>query len=140
MRVQITDCSESMEAIRLVRDTVFGQEQNVPPELEWDGEDQGCIHVLATDASGAPIGTGRLMPDGRIGRMAVLKPWRGRGVGSAMLDALVAEARQRRMPRPHLHAQLHAVAFYEKRGFEKDGEGYMEAGIPHINMRRREES
>jgi len=134
MNVRLTTYEESLDAIRSVRDTVFGQEQKVPRESDWDGTDPYCIHVVATDADGNPIGTGRLQPDGRIGRLAVVKPWRCQGVGAGMLAALVDSARRRGLERVYLHAQLDAVPFYEKRGFEKDGTAFTEAGILHINM------
>ena len=117
-----------------MRDAVFGAEQQVPRALDWDGLDSDCVHVLATDAAGQPVGTGRLQPDGRIGRLAILKPWRGQGLGTRLLAALVAAARQRGLERVYLHAQLQAVAFYEQRGFVKNGDEFVEAGIRHINM------
>jgi len=122
--------------IRRVRDTVFGAEQRVPRELDWDGQDPDCVHVLARDARGRPVGTGRLQPDGRIGRLAVLKPWRGRGLGSRMLAGLVAAARRRGLARVFLHAPWPAIPFYERRGFIKAGAAFVEAGIRHVNMTR----
>ncbi|HIE55956.1 MAG TPA: GNAT family N-acetyltransferase, partial [Chromatiaceae bacterium] len=86
---------EDEEQLRLVREKVFVVEQKVPLELEWDGLDSQCLHLLAEDDQGDPIGTARLLPDGHIGRMAVLKPWRGRGVGTALLNALMQEGRRR---------------------------------------------
>jgi predicted GNAT family N-acyltransferase len=85
--------------------------------------------------AGEAIGTGRLMPDGRIGRMAVLAPWRGKGVGAAILEALMAEARRRGFREAHLHAQSHARDFYARHGFAVEGEEYLEAGIAHVGMR-----
>ncbi len=85
--------SEAGGQLRAIRTTVFIDEQNVPVELEWDGLDVQCLHVVAESATGEAIGTGRLLPDGHIGRMAVLKPWRGRGVGRALLRAVASEAR-----------------------------------------------
>jgi predicted GNAT family N-acyltransferase len=122
-----------LPALRAVREAVFVHEQNVPPELEWDDIDAECTHVLA-EAKGDAIGTGRLLPDGHIGRMAVLAAWRGQGVGSAMLDALIAIAHQRRIRTVVLNAQTHARHFYERRGFRATGAAFMEAGIPHITM------
>ena len=79
MHTKVTSFGESESDIRSIRDTVFGEEQKVPRELDWDGNDPSCIHVVATDSEGAAIGTGRMQPDGRIGRLAVLKQWRRRG-------------------------------------------------------------
>ncbi|MBD3242968.1 MAG: GNAT family N-acetyltransferase [Chitinivibrionales bacterium] len=135
MYVKVTTFQDSETDIRFVRDTVFGREQGVSDDIEWDGMDPGCVHVVAYDDSGKPVGTGRLQPDGKIGRMAVVKSARQRGVGARMLDVLVAAARDRGLRELHLHAQTHAVSFYVRRGFEIDGDEFMEAGIPHVRMR-----
>lgn len=121
-------------ALKQIREEVFVHEQNVPPDLEWDGEDPRCRHVIAEATDGTPIGTGRLMPGGQIGRMAVRKAWRGTGVGGALLLALVEQARQAALPECHLHAQVNAIPFYERHGFTAEGEVFMDANIPHRNM------
>jgi len=123
-------------AIHGVRQQVFVVEQGVPAELERDALDAVCHHVLACDARGTPIGTGRLMPDGRIGRMAVLASWRGSGVGEAMLESLVAAAAAEGLHEVHLHAQLRARDFYARQGFLPEGALFEEAGIGHQQMRR----
>lgn len=123
------------DLLRAVRKTVFVVEQSVPEQLEWDGLDEQCIHVLAETAAGEAIGTGRLLPDGHIGRMAVLKHWRGKGVGSAILEELIAAARERGFESAALNAQTHALGFYARLGFEVVGDEFMEAGIPHRTMR-----
>jgi len=133
-RVRPARWPEDREALRLVRETVFVQEQKVPAELEWDGMDQKCLHMLAEDGQGNPIGTGRLLPDGHIGRMAVLREWRGRGVGSALLRALMEAGRQRGFEKMILAAQIQAMPFYEKAGFVAQGGIFDDAGIPHRNM------
>lgn len=120
-----------------VRRSVFIEEQNVPEALEWDDMDERSYHVLALDRGGAPIGTGRLLLDGHIGRMAVLKPWRGRGVGSAILRALLDLAQKEGHETVKLNAQIHALAFYRKHGFKAFGGEFMEAGIPHRTMKIR---
>src|SRR5712691_5675288 len=117
-----------------VREKVFVEEQRVPRELELDEWDEGCEHAVACDSKGRAIGTARLMPEGRIGRMAVLVEWRRRGVGAALLGALVALARERSMPRVTLHAQTHAAGFYRRFGFSERGGEFSEAGIPHVEM------
>ena len=119
-----------------VRQQVFVVEQNVPADLERDALDAVCVQVLARDADGAPIGTGRLLPDGRIGRMAVLPGWRSRGVGEALLQALVEAAREAGLPQVSLHAQLPACDFYARQGFVPEGSRFEEAGITHLQMRR----
>lgn len=123
--------------LRAVRVPVFIIEQQVPEELEWDEADPLSVHVLAREADGTPIGTARLTPDHRIGRMAVLQPWRGRGVGAAMLETLIQRARELGYPELELHAQTHALGFYERYGFSAFGEEFDEAGIAHRRMRRR---
>ncbi len=119
-----------------VRDAVFVVEQGVPPEIERDEWDQRSDHALARDREGRALGTGRLLPDGHIGRMAVLPAWRGQGIGSRILDSLVARARERGMKRVVLNAQTHAAPFYARHGFAAFGEEFMEAGIPHVAMAR----
>ena len=125
---------QDQAALRQVREMVFVREQKVPPELEWDGRDEQCLHMLAEDRDGNPIGTGRLLPDGHIGRMAVLREWRGRGVGSALLRALMEEGRKRGFETMILAAQVQAMPFYEKAGFVAEGDVFDDAGIPHRNM------
>jgi predicted GNAT family N-acyltransferase len=135
-RVRIADWEREREAMRAIRTPVFIQEQRVPQQIEWDEMDPLCVHVLAVDADGTPIGTGRLAPDGKIGRMAVLEEWRGKGVGAAILDFLIASAQERGIKECRLHAQCHAMDFYLQHGFQADGEQFMEAGIPHMHMHR----
>jgi predicted GNAT family N-acyltransferase len=135
-RVEAIDYASGVDDLRAVREPVFVQEQQVPIELEWDELDPLCVHVIARDAAGKPIGTGRLTPEHKIGRMAVLPEWRGRGVGDALLLALIQEAAQRRWPELRLHSQASAVGFYVKHGFVPYGDRFMEAGIEHQSMRR----
>lgn len=122
--------------LRAVRETVFIGEQRVPIEEEWDEHDAECVHVLATDEQGTPIGTGRLLPDGHIGRMAVLAHYRGRGVGAAILERLLLEAQHRGHKHLVLNAQTHAIEFYARFGFVAEGDEFQEAGIPHRRMTR----
>ncbi len=118
-----------------VRFAVFVEEQRVPVELELDEFDPVSLHALARDQGDRVLGTGRLLPDGHIGRMAVLKHARGRGVGAALLQALLAAARARGDRTVVLNAQLHAVPFYRRYGFVEEGEPFDDAGIDHIAMR-----
>lgn len=121
---------------RSVREAVFIIEQGVPKELEWDEFDAVSRHAIAHDGNGEVIGTGRLLPDGHIGRMAVLAAWRGKQVGRALMERLIAEAAQQKLGPLLLHAQVQAIGFYEKLGFVAEGPTFMEAGIPHRLMRR----
>jgi predicted GNAT family N-acyltransferase len=125
---------DAADALRAVRRAVFIVEQAIPEDLEWDEFDAICPHALAVDASGAPIGCGRLLPDGYIGRLAVLSAWRGRGVGSALLQDLMALAGEYRHVRVRLNAQTQAMPFYARHGFAAEGEEFLEAGIPHQTM------
>ncbi len=135
LRVRAADWDVDRAALRAVREQVFVREQGVPIELEWDEFDPLCQHVVA-EAAGQAIGAGRLLPDGHIGRMAVLEPWRGQGVGSALLKSLLQVARDRGIRRVRLNAQSRAVAFYARHGFVAEGEEFIEAGIPHRSMWR----
>jgi predicted GNAT family N-acyltransferase len=119
-----------------IRFTVFVEEQGVPREIELDEHDADSVHAVVFD-TGKAVATGRLLPDGHIGRMAVLEDWRRRGVGALMLKALVERAKERGDTEIVLAAQVRAVPFYRAHGFVAEGAVYMEAGIPHQDMRRR---
>jgi predicted GNAT family N-acyltransferase len=134
--IRIAHWPQDRELLRRVREKVFIVEQQVPEALEWDGTDDDALHLLALDAAGHPIATARLLPSGQIGRMAVLKPWRRRGVGSTLLQRLLTEAAKGDWPDLFLHAQLSALAFYTRHGFHPQGEVFEEAGIPHRRMTR----
>lgn len=137
VRVRTGFWEELREQAQAIRYQVFVIEQKVPVELEWDEMDAQCLHALACDEQGRSLGTGRLLPDGHIGRMAVLAEARGQGVGSRILQALMAAARERGDAEVVLSAQLHAEPFYARHGFAREGEEYMDAGIPHVSMRCR---
>ncbi|MGC3976480.1 MAG: GNAT family N-acetyltransferase [Nitrospira sp.] len=134
IRVELVDWTHAQAVIRPIRETVFIREQAVPEELEWDGLDPQCAHVLALNELGDAIGTARLQAQGTIGRMAVLKDWRGRGAGRALLRTLLDCAVRQGLTRVTLSAQTHAIGFYERAGFHVVGELFMDAGIPHRKM------
>lgn len=134
--VEAGSWDELREAACVVREAVFVVEQKVPREIELDEHDAASRHVLARDGDGSPIGTGRLLPDGHIGRMAVLAEWRGKGVGRALLERLLEEAAGLGMRHLALHAQTQATGFYRRFGFVEEGPEFMEAGIPHRTMVR----
>jgi predicted GNAT family N-acyltransferase len=121
------------EALQGIRSAVFIIEQGVPRRIEWDGQDASATHVIA-HAGEHPVGCGRLLPDGRIGRLAVLSSYRGQHIGARLLDLLVTIARRRADMSVYLHAQADAVAFYERAGFQPRGEPFEEAGIQHLDM------
>ena len=133
-RIELGPWNTAQREAQRIRFAVFVEEQRVPAELEMDEMDALCLHALAFHENLA-VGTGRLLPDGHIGRMAVMKPWRGRGVGAALLGRLVEAARQRGDAEVQLSAQVHALGFYRAHGFVPYGEIYEEAGIPHQAMR-----
>jgi predicted GNAT family N-acyltransferase len=131
--------AELAEQARQVREAVFVAEQKVPRGIELDEHDAVSRHVIARDADGGAIGTGRLLVKGNpghIGRMAVLADWRGKGVGRALLERLLEEAANRNMRHLALHAQTQASGFYRRFGFVEEGPEFMEAGIPHRTMVR----
>jgi predicted GNAT family N-acyltransferase len=134
-RIELLDWETARTAASRIRMTVFVQEQGVPVRIEMDDRDAECVHALAY-VEGRAVGTGRLLPDGHIGRMAVLKENRAGGLGGAILARLVAEARRRGMREVVLSAQTHALGFYRKHGFREVGAVFEEAGIPHQEMRR----
>jgi predicted GNAT family N-acyltransferase len=123
-----------LEHIQQVRRAVFIVEQHVPEHEEWDEvADQACRHVLAF-ADGKAIGTARLSGGGKIGRVAVLKAWRGQGIGSRLMEHILDLARSEGMRRLYLDSQQSATDFYRPYGFQPIGEPFMEANIPHQRM------
>jgi predicted GNAT family N-acyltransferase len=120
-----------------LRFAIFVGEQNVPSGIELDDQDASCVHAVAFDVDNKAIGTGRLLPDGTIGRMAVIKEWRRRGIGVEILQALIGEARKRGHAAVVVSAQLQAAEFYREQGFVAEGKVYEEAGILHQKMRRK---
>ena len=133
-QIHRVDWQQGQGPLREIRVRVFIEEQNVPAELEWDDMDAPSQHFLAVDADGCAIGCARLLPDAHIGRMAVLPEWRGRGVGSALLQAALQAALEQGFTRVALSAQVHALPFYERAGFVAHGPEYIDAGIPHRDM------
>ena len=135
LRVELMGWEQARARAMPIRFAVFVEEQGVPAAIEMDEMDARSIHALAFHGEEA-IGTGRLLPDAHVGRMAVLKPWRKQGVGSLLLNGLVEKARSRGDREIVLSAQVHAAAFYLRHGFSRDGPEYEEAGIAHQLMRR----
>jgi len=144
LRIELLDWERAREEASAIRRAVFVVEQGVPEIIELDQHDPYCVHALARDDDGRAIGTGRLLPAerdrgatvGHIGRMAVLPAWRGQGVGGALLEQLVAAAGSRGDAQVALSAQVHALGFYRAHGFAAEGDEYLDAGIPHLAMRR----
>ena len=133
--IKKADFESNSAEIKRIRTSVFIQEQNVPIELEWDGLDKDAIHILAY-YDNEVVATARMLKDGQIGRMAVLKPFRRRTIGKKMLNYLLRLAEKNSIGNIFLSAQTHALEFYKKNGFTETGSEYMDAGIPHYKMIR----
>lgn len=136
VHVRVADWHKDNSEIRRIREAVFISEQHVPPELEWDADDAGATHFLACEGDYA-VGTARLLPDGEIGRVSVLKDWRGLKIGDALMHAVIEQAEQRQLHPQRLSAQVHAAPFYERLGFTVVGEEFLEAGLAHVDMVRK---
>jgi len=136
LRIELMPWKKARGHAAPIRFTVFVEEQGVPIDIELDGQDVLSVHAIVFDEE-KPVATGRLLPDGHIGRMAVLKDWRRRGIGALMLQSLMERAKERGYPEVALSAQVQAVPFYRAHGFVAEGEEYLEAGIKHQAMKRR---
>jgi len=134
--VRVGDWKQLCAYAMAVRYAVFVKEQGIPAQLEMDEHDASAVHAVAFDLCGVPLGTGRLLADAHIGRMAVLRRARGQGIGAIILRTLVVIAKARGMQELRLHAQLGALGFYERQGFIAIGPEYEEAGILHRTMVR----
>jgi len=137
--VKIADWSklDEQEAIKAVRQQVFIIEQQVPVELEWDGLDTECLHLLVSCDKTNDVATARMHKTQRtahIGRMAVLKPYRQQGIGSLMLKTLLEQAGLLAVKEIKLNAQTLAIGFYQRHGFDAVGDEFLDAGIPHYKM------
>ena len=117
-----------------VRTQVFIEEQTVPAAIEWDAEDANAIHLLALDHDKNPIGCARILIKGRIGRMAVLKNWRGCGLGRALLSQAIVICRELTLPKIAISSQTHAIKFYQQAGFVVTSDAYIDANIWHVDM------
>lgn len=147
--VRVADDPGDREACFAVRKEVFVVEQGVPQEIEYDVHDADAVHVLAVREDGLPLGTGRLLYGeaaaaktdgdltvGSLGRLAVTQEARGLGVGAALVRAIEDAARARGLAAVDLHAQTHALGFYERLGYVAYGPEFPDAGMPHRAMRR----
>lgn len=138
--VDVAGWDTDRAGIEGVRRAVFIEEQRIDEREEWDDVDPVATHVLARARSAAAkrdaVGTGRLEPTGKIGRVAVLPQYRGTGAGVAIMRRLVELAAERGFDEVYLHAQTQACGFYERLGFRADGPDFDEVGIPHRRMRR----
>lgn len=126
--------SSDRQALTAIRDSVFVEEQQVPEDEEMDAFDETSAHLLAWSDDSGFIGCARIMPTGQIGRMAVLKRFRGDGIGSLLMTTAITEAKRQNFETVFLHAQCHAETFYRRFGFVASGDVFDEAGIEHIRM------
>lgn len=133
--VSLVSWHDGEPLLRAIREAVFIREQNVPADLEWDGKDDDCRHALALSLNGDAIGCGRMQPNGHIGRIAVLPQWRNLKVGTAIIEALLEEARSRGYKKVDIYAQTNAIPFYRNFGFVEYGKEFMDAGMPHKKMK-----
>lgn len=131
--IKVVDFNNSFSEIEKIRQTVFIEEQNIPIELEWDQFDAESIHILAY-YNDVAVATARLLPDGHIGRMAVLKQFRQQRIGQSMITYLINLAQSKSIYKIQLSAQEHAVEFYKKQGFSVTSDVYLDADIPHYDM------
>ena len=131
--IEVVGWDQHRQILDSIRGQVFRDEQKVPSHIEQDGKDEGATHFLLTRET-VPLGCGRMLADGKIGRMAVLQQYRGQGLGRQLLDFMVEQARHQGMKRLYLHAQTHALEFYLGAGFAAFGDEFEEAGIPHAAM------
>lgn len=136
VQVQLGSWSELRDQACAIRFEVFVEEQQVPIAEELDAMDAQCLHALAFNPQGEAVATGRLLPDGHIGRMAVKLSERKKGVGAAVLHALIQAAQDRGFKEVVLGAQLHAKGFYLKQGFVEFGEVFLDANIEHVMMKK----
>lgn len=135
-RVELRDWEAARTLAGPIRYAIFFHEKDAPPGVEIDDLDPQSMHAIAYDEAGNAVGTGRLLPDGQIGRLAVAKDWRRRGVGAALLEALIEEARRRSYAAVTIIAPLQAAEFYRNRGFVAEGKVFKEAGILEQKMRK----
>jgi predicted GNAT family N-acyltransferase len=133
--VSLVSWHDGEPLLRAIRETVFIREQGVPAELEWDEIDATCRHALALSLNGDAVGCGRILTNGHIGRIAVMKDWREKKVGTAIMEAMLNEARSRGYKQVEVDAQTHAVPFYLGFGFVVHGKEFIDAGLPHIKMK-----
>jgi predicted GNAT family N-acyltransferase len=136
IEIRLTSWQQDRPHLERIRRQVFIVEQRVPESEEWDDRDAAALHVLAVAGKRDAVGTARLEDTGKIGRVAVMPEWRGRGIGASLVATLIAQARKNGFRSVHLNAQVTALEFYRRLGFEPIGAEFDEAGIVHRRMER----
>lgn len=132
--IQHADWANLEKDARQIRSAVFIEEQGIAAEDEWDAMDAIALHFIVYDTQQHPIATARLLPDHRVGRVAVLKAYRGQGIGRILMQQIIAQAKNEQRPLLKLSAQVHAIHFYESLGFSVQEREYLDCGIPHVDM------
>ena len=132
-----TSWQSSSNEILAVRHKVFMIEQHFDSKILCDLQDQDCYHLVVRNAEGLVIATGRLSPQGRIGRIAVLLPYRGAGIGSKILSELVKIGHSHKLQNISLNAELDNMHFYDSQHFMASGPVYMKQGVPHQMLTRK---
>jgi len=136
LKIEIVKWIDGLSQLKNIREKVFIQEQKVTPQLEWDGMDEKAIHFLVFNDNAA-IGCARaivIKDHMQLGRMAVLKEYRGQGIGSALIEKAMTTAKLNQLSAIYISAQCHAIDFYKKFGFEVTSDIYLDAEIPHRDM------
>ena len=136
LKIEIVKWIDGLSQLKNIREKVFIQEQKVTPQLEWDGMDEKAIHFLVFNDKAA-IGCARaivIKDHMQLGRMAVLKEYRGQGIGSALIEKAMTTAKRNQLSAIYISAQCHAIDFYKKFGFEVTSDIYLDAEIPHRDM------
>ena len=136
LKIEIVKWIDGLSQLKNIREKVFIQEQKVTPQLEWDGMDEKAIHFLVFNDKAA-IGCARaivIKDHMQLGRMAVLKEYRGQGIGGALIEKAVTTAKLNQLSAIYISAQCHAIDFYKKFGFEVTSDIYLDAEIPHRDM------
>jgi predicted GNAT family N-acyltransferase len=136
LKIEIVKWLDGLSQLKNIREKVFIQEQKVTPQLEWDGMDEKAIHFLVFNDKAA-IGCARaivIKDHMQLGRMAVLKEYRGQGIGSALIEKAMTTAKLNQLSAIYISAQCHAINFYKKFGFEVMSDIYLNAEIPHRDM------
>jgi predicted GNAT family N-acyltransferase len=136
LKIEIVKWLDGLSQLKNIREKVFIQEQKVTPQLEWDGMDEKAIHFLVFNDKAA-IGCARaivIKDHMQLGRMAVLKEYRGQGIGSALIEKAMTTAKLNQLSAIYISAQCHAINFYKKFGFEVTSDIYLNAEIPHRDM------
>ena len=136
LKIEIVKWIDGISQLKNIREKVFIQEQKVTPQLEWDGMDEKAIHFLVFNDKAA-IGCARaivIKDHMQLGRMAVLKEYRGQGIGGALIEKAMTIAKLNQLSAIYISAQCHAIDFYKKFGFEVTSDIYLDAEIPHRDM------